>query len=59
MSKITKALRRDKKRYKKINGMKRDGDSVKNIQRIQQKRRTKIINKNRQAKEKLWELEYE
>lgn len=48
---LDRALRRDTRKNKKKNGMRRDGDSVKNIERIQKKRRDKIIKKQRLQKE--------
>ena len=48
---INKAIKRDSKRNKKRSGMRRDGDSVKTIERIQRKRRDQLLQKKRKAKE--------
>jgi len=48
---LDRALRRDQRKRRKKNGMQRDGDSVKNIERIQKKRKDKIIKKQRIQKE--------
>lgn len=50
-SRLDRAIRRDTRKSKKKNGMRRDGDSVKNIERIQKKRKDKIIKKQRIQKE--------
>ena len=54
-SKLDKYLRRERKKQKGKNGMRRDGDSVKVIQRIQKKRRDEIWNKRRKEKEAVLE----
>jgi len=54
-SKLDKSLRRERKKQKGKNGMRRDGDSVKVIQRIQKKRRDEIWNKRRKEKEAVLE----
>ena len=54
-NKLEKSLRREKKRNKKKYGMQRDGDSVKIIQKEQQKRRDKVIKKRRKVKEEYLE----
>ena len=41
-AKLQRSLKRERKRNKRTNGMKTDGASVKNIQRIQQERAIKI-----------------
>ena len=51
MPSIDKALRREHKRKKDRYGHQRDGDSVKTIQRLQQKRRDQILRKKRREKE--------
>lgn len=51
MPAIDKAMRREHKRKKERYGHQRDGDSVKHIQRIQQKRRDQILQKRRREKE--------
>jgi hypothetical protein len=51
MPAIDKALRRENKRRKEKYGHQRDGDSVKHIQRLQQKRRDQILKKKRREKE--------
>lgn len=50
---LDRALRRDVRKNKKKSGMRRDGDSVKNIERIQKKRKDKLIKKRRIQKEVL------
>ena len=50
---LDRALNREKKRRKKQVGMRRDGDSVKNIERIQKKRKDKLIKKHRVQKEEM------
>ena len=50
---LDRALNRDRRKKKKKIGMRRDGDSVKNIERIQKKRRDKILKKYRLQKEEL------
>ena len=57
MSKLNKSLRREQKRNKRKYGMRRDGDSVKTIQRIQEKRKKKIWQQRRKEKEKFLEDE--
>jgi len=52
-SKLDKSLRRERKKQKGKNGMRRDGDSVKVIQRIQKKRRDEIWNKRRKEKSRI------
>ena len=54
-SKLDKSLRRERKKQNSKNGMRRDGDSVKVIQRIQKKRRDEIWNKRRKEKEAVLE----
>ena len=54
-NKLDKSLRRERKRKKNRYGHTRDGDSVKVIQKIQQKRRDQIIKKKRKVKEELLE----
>ncbi len=49
--KISKAQKRDRKISRRRNGMRRDGDSLKDIQRLTIKRRDVIINKRRKQKE--------
>ena len=55
-NKLDKALRRDRKRKKNQYGMKRDGDSVKVIQREQEKRKDAVIQKRRRQKQEYLEL---
>jgi hypothetical protein len=50
---LNRALNREKKRRKTKLGMRRDGDSVKNIERIQKKRKDKILKKYRVQKEEM------
>jgi len=57
LSKLNKSLRREQKRNKRKYGMRRDGDSVKTIQRIQEKRKKKIWQQRRKEKEKFLEDE--
>lgn len=54
--KLSKAVNRDGKRSKKINGHRRDGDSVKTIQRLQ-KERAEELRKKRLEKEELISIE--
>ena len=54
-NKLDKSLRRENKRNKRKYGMKRDGDSVKIIQKEQIKRKDKIIKKRRKIKEEYLE----
>jgi len=54
--KLDKALRRDNKLNRRRHGMKRDGDSVKIIQKEQEKRKDTIKKKNRDQKEDLLDL---
>jgi len=55
VSNINKAIKRDRKINKRRYGMRRDGDSVKVIQKQQQKRRDKAIAKGRKTKEEFIE----
>jgi len=55
MPSLEKALRRDRKRKKKKDGMKITGRSVFTIQRELEKRATKIRNKRRKEKNELAE----
>ena len=57
LSKLNKSLRREQKRNKRKYGMRRDGDSVKTIQRFQEKRKKKIWQQRRKEKEKFLEDE--
>ncbi len=50
--KISKAIKRDRKIKKRKYGQKRDGDSVKLIQKLQEKRRTALL-KQQQAEANL------
>lgn len=52
MPKLDKALRRDRKRDKRKYDHRRDGDSVKELQRILEKKRAEVLKKKREEKEK-------
>lgn len=49
---LDRALRREKKRYRKQHGMRRDGDSVFVIQKAQEKRDAEVLKKRRKNKRK-------
>jgi hypothetical protein len=49
--KLEKAIKRDYKSNKRIHGMRVDGSSVKNIERIQKERAIKIQQKRREREE--------
>lgn len=50
MPNLSKADRRDRKRFKKKYGMRRDGDSVKLIQKELMKKRDVILKRKRKEK---------
>jgi hypothetical protein len=49
--KIEKCIKRDRQRNKRLHGMRVDGSSVKNIERIQKERAIKIQQKRREREE--------
>lgn len=60
MAKLEKSLRRERKGRRKQYGMRRDGDSVKTIQKIQEKKSSVIKKKKQREEDELleeWENE--